>query len=192
MRVGIDFDNTIVSYEGIFYQAALEKQLIPSELPSSKGAIRDYLRSIGQENAWTELQGYIYGARMDLATPYPGVDLFFSKCFQKQIPTFIVSHKTVHPFLGPPYDLHKAAIDWLKKQSFSPPTFFELTLQAKLQRICEQKCTVFIDDLPELLEMSDFPQNIQKILFDPHLLYSPSNAYTYATSWKEICEILKL
>ena len=189
LRIGVDFDNTIVSYEGVFHKVALEKGLIPSEIPSSKGAIRNYLRSVGKEADWTELQGYVYGARMDLALPYLGVDAFFTLCAKKKIPVFIISHKTKHPFLGPSYDLHGAAQEWLQKQPFSHcPAFFELTLQAKLQRISQQECTIFIDDLPELLQEPSFPKQVQKILFDPHRLYSSSTAYEYMTSWAEICE----
>ena len=36
MRIGIDFDNTIVSYDELFYQIAQEKKLIPAELPVNK------------------------------------------------------------------------------------------------------------------------------------------------------------
>lgn len=192
LRIGVDFDNTVVSYEGIFYKAALEKKLIPAELSPLKGAIRDYLFSLDKAKAWTELQGYVYGAKMDSAFPYQGVETFFSRCVKRQIPVFIISHKTEYPFLGPAYDLHKAAKDWLERQTFSPITFFELTPQAKFERIRQQECTVFIDDLPELLQNSAFPPNVHKILFDPHQFHSPSSAYKVATSWDEICQILKV
>ncbi len=194
LRIGIDFDNTIACYDGVFYRAALEKSFIPREIPTSKGAVRDYLRSVGKEEVWTELQGYIYGARMDLAMPYPNFDRFLSLCHAKQIPTFIISHKTRFPFLGPRYDLQRAAKDWLQHQSFPwiPPAFFELTLQEKLQRISKQGCTVFIDDLPELLEENEFPSNVTKILFDPNGLYPKNKTYVHATSWDEIINILNL
>ncbi len=84
LSVGIDFDNTIVSYEGVFYSAALEKELIPPDLPPFKGAIRDYLRAADKEELWTELQGYIYGAKMDTAFPYPGVESFFCSALERK------------------------------------------------------------------------------------------------------------
>jgi hypothetical protein len=31
------------------------------------------LRALGKEDVWTELQGYVYGARMAEAEAYPGV-----------------------------------------------------------------------------------------------------------------------
>lgn len=193
-RIGIDFDNTIASYDEVFYKAALEKNLIPKEIFTAKGSVRDYLRIVSNEDAWTELQGYIYGARMDLAQAYPGVSQFLSRCHAKEIPAFIISHKTLYPFLGPKYDLHMAARNWLNRQPFSwiPPVFFELTLQEKLKRIALQGCTVFIDDLPELLANKDFPSHVQKVLFDPHRLHPQEGNYLYATSWDEISRILQV
>lgn len=192
MRIGIDFDNTIVRYDEAFHAAALEKKLIPPSTPCSKNAVRNYLRKIGNEAAWTELQGYIYGARMDLASSYPGVNQFFSFCRSKNISVFIISHKTKRPFLGPAHDLHDAASNWLKSQNFSwtPPIFFELTLQEKLQRIHKQECTVFIDDLPELLKERDFPSGVRKILFDPYSLQPEENTFESVSSWEQISEIL--
>lgn len=192
--IGIDFDNTIVCYDDVFHKAAMEKKLIPPEVPHYKGAVRDFLRSNGKENLWTELQGYIYGARMDLASQYPGFDEFLSLCHANQIPTFIISHKTLHPFLGPRYNLHEAAKIWLQRQSFpwTPPAFFELTLQDKLKRISQQDCTVFIDDLPEVLSEKAFPQDIRKILFDPNKIHPRNNDYDSVGSWNEVLTILKI
>lgn len=191
-RIGIDFDNTIVCYDDVFHQAAVEKQLIPTTIPASKGVVRDYLRSIGCEKEWTELQGYVYGARMDLATPYPGALHFLEQCRLKQIPTLIISHKTLYPFLGPKYNLHQAAKVWLENQQITSLAFLELTLREKLERIRLQNCSVFIDDLPEVLSEPDFPPGVQKILFDPNRLYRKEENYLYATSWREIAQLLNV
>ena len=154
LRLGIDFDNTIVCYDDVFYKAALEKNLVSNQIKTSKSAVRDYLRSVGKEEEWTELQGYVYGARMELAQPFPGIEGLLSVCRSNNIPTYIISHKTLHPFLGPKYNLHQAAKNWILTQPFLKgiDAFFELTLEDKLRRIALQKCNVFIDDLPELLE----------------------------------------
>jgi hypothetical protein len=69
MLIGIDFDNTIVRYDRLFHHVALEKGLIPASVPASKGDVRDYLRSIGGEQDWIELQGIVYGVRMHEADP---------------------------------------------------------------------------------------------------------------------------
>src|SRR3981189_2049974 len=39
MRIGIDFDNTIACYDGVFHAAALERGLIPSDLGRRKKTV---------------------------------------------------------------------------------------------------------------------------------------------------------
>ncbi|TSA53505.1 MAG: haloacid dehalogenase-like hydrolase, partial [Nitrosomonadaceae bacterium] len=114
MRIGIDFDNTIVSYDALFHKVARERNLVPSSAPVNKVAVRDYLRRIGQEEHWTEMQGYVYGSRMDEALAYEGVADFIRHAMAAGHQIFIVSHKTRYPFLGPQYDLHMAARAWIK------------------------------------------------------------------------------
>ena len=50
IKLGIDFDNTLITYDLLFKKAALEKNLIPINFPESKSLIRNYLREKGQEN----------------------------------------------------------------------------------------------------------------------------------------------
>src|SRR6185437_11131914 len=40
MRIGIDFDNTIACYDGVFHAAALERGLIPKDLARDKNSVR--------------------------------------------------------------------------------------------------------------------------------------------------------
>ena len=184
MRVGVDFDNTIVRYDDLFHRVALERNLIPRDLPADKSAVRDFLRGIGKEDDWTEMQGYVYGERMVTdARPFPGVREFFLRCHDEGIPTCIISHKTHHPYRGERYDLHKAARAWLAHHSFDAEPFFELTKADKLARIGAEKCTHFIDDLPEFLGEPDFPQGVRRILFDPNDRYEVSPPLVKQTSW---------
>jgi FMN phosphatase YigB (HAD superfamily) len=187
IRIGIDFDNTIACYDGVFYQAALEEKIIPSHLSHSKNAVRDYLRAQNQEDSWTRLQGMIYGSRMDLARPFPGFIDFLQACKERSISLYIVSHKTQYPFLGPKHDLHHAARHWIETQAFPwiPPAHFELTLQEKLARIKTLGCTHFIDDLPEVLSEPNFPVSVKKILFDPNNQYIES-PFQQMDSWKKL------
>ena len=199
MRIGIDFDNTIVRYDQAFHRAALEQKLIPPDLPANKSAVRDYLRSEGMEDQWTVLQGYIYGNRMDLASPWEGVKEFMSRCVRAGIPIFIISHKTHHPYQGQKYDLHEAAWNWLTKQGFFDPSvvglerdqaFFELTLKEKLARIGTMGCTHFVDDLPEVLGEEDFPMQAHGILFDPAGIHSQITAVDRRENWGAIADFL--
>lgn len=176
MRIGIDFDNTIVCYDGVFHAAAVERGLISAEPAVDKTGVRNYLRGLGREDAWTELQGYVYGARMSLATIYPGVVEFISAASAAGHTVFVISHKTRAPFLGPRYDLHAAAREFLEARKLvggaegavsSAHVFFELTMDDKIARIVSQQCDVFVDDLPEFLVRNGFPPATRRILFDP-------------------------
>ena len=199
MHIGVDFDNTMVCYDSIFHRASVEKGLIPSEVPVNKSDVRNYLRRIGNENAWTEIQSHVYGSRMSEAVPYPGVLKFFTSCRRESRPVSVISHKTVHPAVGPRYDLQKAALHWLEQQGFfdgakiglpRENVFFEISREAKLERIRASRVTHFIDDLPEVLTAPGFPNDVQRILFDPNELYAKDEKFIHAKSWKEISELL--
>jgi hypothetical protein len=176
MRIGIDFDNTIACYDGVFHAAALERGLIPSGLGYDKNSVRDHLNGAGRNDDFTELQGYIYGARMDLVAPYPGVAGFVSAARKAGHELFVVSHKTRHPLLGPKYDMHAAARGFLSAHGLMGKgalqidpsrVFFELTKEEKIARAAVIGCEIFIDDLPEILTMPGFPDGMRRILFDP-------------------------
>ena len=197
--IGVDFDNTIVCYDEVFGRVAVEQGLVPPHAATSKTAIRDHLRSIGQEDRWTELQGTIYGPRMMDAPPFPGVVEFFVACRAAGIPVAIVSHRTRFPYLGERHDLHAAARDWLARHGFHDPAgiglpvervFFEETKEAKLARIADVGCTHFIDDLPELLAHPLFPTDVRRILFDPHAQHASPAGIDIAPSWPHLRNIL--
>ena len=170
MRLGIDFDNTIARYDGLFQRLAVERGLVEPDFPADKTAIRDHLRATGREDDWTLMQGTAYGPRITDAEPFPGVCDFFRRATDAGLDLRIISHKTRTPYAGPPHDLHAAAGRFLDHHGISPrllPTdrvFLEPTKAAKIARIREQACTHFIDDLPEFLAEPDFP-DIAKLHF---------------------------
>ena len=53
--LGLDFDNTLVKYDRLFYALAIERKLIDKNMPENK-AIRDFLRREGKEEQFTLLQ----------------------------------------------------------------------------------------------------------------------------------------
>lgn len=197
--IGVDFDNTIVRYDDVFGRVALDLGLVPPHAATSKTAVRDHLRAIGQEDRWTELQGIIYGPRMMDAELFPGVAEFFARCREGCRPVAIVSHRTRFPYLGERHDLHAAARDFLARHGFhddrsiglSPDrVFFEETKEAKLARIATVGCSTFIDDLPELLADPRFPGNVRRILFDPGRLHEPPAGVEQAASWADVERLL--
>ena len=193
MHIGLDFDNTIVCYDNLFHKVALEGGWITSDVPASKVSVRNHMVSVGTEVAWTEMQGYVYGARMDEAAVYPGAVDCLQWAYEQGIPVSIVSHKTLHPILGEQYDLHAAARRWIHlnlTNSFGPlvapdQVYFELTKDAKVKRITNIQCTVYVDDLPEILLAPGFCVTTSKILFDPDSHHS-SQPLQRASHWTDV------
>ncbi len=199
MRIGIDFDNTIVCYDQVFHTIALEQELIPPDLPAGKGSVRNFLRRKGMEEEWIHLQGLVYGSRIRESIPFPGVRDFMAECRRRGIDLCVISHKTKRPFRGPLFDLHQAATDWLTYHHFfNPPqeglftlgVYFELTKQGKIDRIRELGCSYFIDDLPEFLAEADFPATVERILFDPGRTEQDDRRFHRAASWAEIGHLI--
>lgn len=194
MLIGIDFDNTIVSYDSLFHKVATEQGVIPADTARNKVAVRDHLRAIGREAVWTEMQGYVYGARMAEAEAYPGVLDFFRWAREADVGLCIVSHKTLHPFIGPKYDLHQAARGWIETHLLDEQgpliapesVFFELTKEAKWSRIGASGSDAFIDDLPEILLAEAFPQGVSRILFDPENHHGSETALLRIADWQGI------
>ncbi len=198
MHVGVDFDNTIVSYDELFWKLARERDLVPEDVPVSKQEVRDHLRATGREDEWTELQGVGYGSRIGEARAFPGVEAFFVACRATGVQVSIISHKTRHPYRGSKVDLQQAARGWLEAHGFfdeagigleARQVHFELTRQAKFARIAAAGCTVFIDDLVEFLGDADFPAGVRRLLFDPQAAYR-GGALERLGSWAEAASLV--
>ncbi|MBI4125632.1 MAG: haloacid dehalogenase-like hydrolase [Deltaproteobacteria bacterium] len=186
MIIGIDFDNTLVDYTGVFHRVAVDLGWIPASVRPDKTSVRDYLRGKGGEELWIELQGLVYGPHIFSAQPFPGATDFLRYCRQKGMDFFIISHKTRFPFLGKKHDLHDYALQWLGRNGIGADrAYFELTKEDKLSRIAGLKSDYFVDDLPEFLTEPRFPAQVQRILFDPHQNHESNPLYQRVASWEE-------
>lgn len=177
MRIGLDFDNTIIGYFDVFLSAAKERGLLGPEVRcASKQAIRDAIRLLPDgEITWQRLQGFVYGRGIREATMYAGVDQFLRRCRAEGHTMFIVSHKTEYGHYDPArVNLREAALGWMTAQGFfhadgygipSDNVYFESTRAEKLRRIALLGCTHFIDDLEEVLSDPGFPPSVARILF---------------------------
>lgn len=192
--IGVDFDNTIVCYDRVFYKAALELHLIPADIPVTKESVRDYLRKTNREDEWTKLQGFVYGMRMNDAELFPGLMDFFQSAKKSGYKICIISHKTKKPYAGPPYDLHTSALNWMESRGFFNPevgaikpenVFLEPTRVDKLKRIETTECRIFIDDLPEFLSEPTFPKNVQRVLFSPGATHLTDDRWHCVQGWSE-------
>ena len=174
IRLGLDFDNTLIRYDELFHKVAREKGLISDSVQPQKNKIRNYLRHKGIENEWTKLQGEVYGNRILEAVAWEGMLEKLSALQERGVELYLISHKTKVPYLGPTYDLHAAALSWLDQEGFfsrrglnwqPEQVFFELTKEEKVQRVQKLSCTHYVDDLPEILEM--LPPSVKGVYFCP-------------------------
>lgn len=197
--LGIDFDNTLVSYDGVFHRVASDQGLIAPDIGRGKDDVRGFLRSAGREDDWTALQGEVYGAQMHLASLHEGAAAAIRKLMASGARIRIISHKTKFPFKGPRYDLHEAARGFLASRGIAggadallelSNVFFELTIEEKLERIASEKCSVFIDDLPEILAHPGFPDHVRPLLFDPQDIHAAHGRLERVRSWRDVERVL--
>lgn len=192
--LGIDFDNTLICYDKLFHQVAIEKGLITHNLPADKTAIRNYLREKEQDEQFTLLQGEVYGLRILEAEPAKGSIETLYKLMERGIDIVLVSHKTEVPYKGPRYNLREGARNWLKQhglhdESGTTPirkVYFENTKKEKIERISKLSCSHFIDDLPEILV--ELGSNIEKLLYKPKGKDYCQDGVTNISAWDMLLE----
>ncbi len=198
IHLGIDFDNTLVIYDEIFYNLALERGFIHKNIQANKVSIREEMILNGKENEFTEMQGEVYGNLIKNAKLQKDLSQTLNFLLKKGIKISIVSHKTKFPIKGKKYDLHQAALNWLKTNNFFEENFigielenvfFEETIDQKIQRIKDINCTHFIDDLEKVLEKLD--NGIIKILFTKKNFKTSENKnFLTLNNWNEIYDII--
>lgn len=199
MILGIDFDNTIINYDEIFYTEARERGLIQPSHKRDKKNIRDAIRKIPNgEIEWQKLQACVYGEGIKGAKLVEGVKSFLQACHDQKIKVYIISHKTRYSALDPKQiDLRQAAVEWMERNDFfvkkglglsAHQLFFESTRGEKISRIKNLQCTHFIDDLEETFLEESFPQNVEQILYRPSGGRSASENIKMFHSWDQIYE----
>ena len=195
LRIGIDFDNTIITYDDVFRGAAKQHRLIDRDFSGSKQAVRDAIRLLPDgELAWQHLQGQVYGKGIGGAKVVAGVETFLRRCRTEGCVVAIVSHKTEYGHFDPDrVNLRTAALDWMAAQGLldgdlgiaRADVYFESTRAEKLRRIAALSLTHFIDDLPEVLTDPDFPPNVERILFADND-QPASSSYSGCSTWRDI------
>ena len=168
IKIGIDFDNTIVCYDDIFHSAALAKGYIKNDvLPQKKNNKRYYTKKFRRSflaetsirNLWTKIIE---------AKPFVGVIDFILDLLKLGFDVYIISHKSQYASIdkAKSKDLIAAARNWLDKyfffnlnaKSFPKNNIFEPSRIMKIQRISSLGCNIFIDDLLETFLDKNFPE----------------------------------
>lgn len=198
IRLGTDFDNTIVSYEHVFPRATKALGIdVPDEI-EGKPELRRFLRGLPDgEILWQKVQAEVYGRRMCEAEMETGFREAMQRCRAEGVPVVVVSHKTRFAAQDPDTDLHKASLQWMESNHFFNPdglgfgrqdVYFEPTRKEKVRRIGSLGCTHFVDDLPEVFLNSDFPEGVARILYGQGMERNAD--IDPASDWSEIASIL--
>ena len=203
MRIGLDFDNTIIRYDGVFRQAAIERGLLSAEFNGTKHLVRNAIRLLPDgESRWQALQGYVYGQGIQGATLFAGLSEFLRRARAQDATILVVSHKTEYGHFDPArVNLRQAAMRWMEKQAFFTKEGFSLapdnvyfasTRAEKLGYIRDLKCDVFVDDLEEVLADPHFPKLVRRILFSEDAQPADDLPYEICRDWASIQEIVFL
>jgi len=199
MIIGIDFDNTIIDYNNLFYEVGLSLGVLPNNADCNKKIIREYLIENEREQDWIKIQGLVYGKYIRTAKVMEGFFSFFDHCYGMGWKIYIISHKTRDSIVGEKFNLHTSALNWLEKNRIFGTdirgavvgVFFEATRSEKIFRINQLGCDIMIDDLAEVLLHPDLSSDIIKILYDP-LAENPSNReYFTACRWDQVYGIIE-
>ena len=202
MRIGIDLDNTIIDYSGVFHRAAVECGWIDGgRVASDKNSVKEYFLARDEEHRWTELQGIVYGKTIAHAKAYSQVVECLKHWLSNGHQLFIISHKTRYPIIGDKLDFHLAALNWLDEnffchldsEKFTPQQVsFNPTIDAKVNSIAHHDCDVFIDDLEKIFSHQDFPANTRKILFSPNRVQQIASDVIQIDSWQALFQMESL
>ena len=196
---GVDFDNTLVSYDKLLIAVARERGLIRSDVLETKRNLRDHIRQLQDgEVEWQKCQALLYGPRIREATLIDGVAEFFKLCRENGVKIYIVSHKTEFArYDTTRTNLRTAALHWMASNGFfdrhrlgltASDVFFAQTRREKIERIVALGCTDFVDDLEETFLEDTFPPNITRILYEPGRLSLPPPGVLWMRTWREISE----
>lgn len=200
MKVGIDFDNTLVSYDDVFLRAAIERELLPQRFTGDKTTVRDSIRLAAGDATWAKLQAEVYGRRMVEAVMIDGASDFVRACRKHGAEVYIVSHKSRTAAADPDgADLHVAASAWMERNGFfrddglaftRGDIFFEPTREAKCRRIAELGCSHFIDDLEEVFREPGFPPAVERFLLHRGQSPLPQGPFTALANWDAVQNVV--
>lgn len=199
IEVGLDFDNTIVNYDGVFHWAAFDQGLLKGQCETTKNAIKSSLINDQREDDWTWLQGYVYGTCMHKADLYPAaLDVIKWIVDSENMNVRIISQKTMYPFAGPKHNLREAAREFISQKlqiggnQLIPDDRIEFfdTIDEKVEAIGHHKCDIYIDDLPKIVTHEKFPSSALGVLFAPDAKVENNVGYKSVSTWLEFKEIL--
>lgn len=191
MRIGLDFDNTIVCYDNAIEMLSYSVQGLPLDVERTKEGIKSHFMKEGQGESWTVFQGELYGPGMRYAKPYPDALDCIKTWIEEGHHVEVISHRSRKPYAGTAHDLHSAAKAWIEAnlEQVIPhgqlaARFYEKK-EDKIKAIAQSRCDYFVDDLVEIANDPMLSGLSGMILFDPNEKHD-GVGITRVTRWKDI------
>ena len=187
MRIGIDFDNTIINYHHVFHTLACEFSYISADTPKDKVQVKQaIIAHYGNDIRWQELQSIAYGKAIFQAEPFEGVLVALASLKAQGHELFIVSHKSVTSHYDPTVNLREYALDWLTKNFIvnealiqETSLFFLDNIEDKISTIRSLELDLFIDDLDLVLLHPSFPKKTIPIGFGDNKLSNAERCHNW-------------
>jgi hypothetical protein len=179
-RIGFDLDNTLIDYAPAFPEI-LEQHGLDPQL--SRDEVRQLLQSTdGNDFVWQEIQSKIYTIGLKKAQIARGALECISFLQESKCEVFVVSHKTktTQPRFGG-VELHSLVHNWLENSEIpinfeiNQNLYFRDSLEAKVQQIQTLKLDLFVDDLHEVVNHSNFPRKTLGWHYTPGKLNQDKN-----------------
>lgn len=178
LRIGVDFDNTLIRYDEVFRGLAVARGWLPAKAPASKDAVKKrLLGEDGNDLRWQALQALAYGPRISKARAFDGFRSFLDAAIERGDEVFIVSHKSERSHFDTSVELRSSALRWLRdnrvvenghpdpKRIPAKRVLFAATRDEKVAAIADLKLDLFVDDLREVLDHPRFPKSTVRFHF---------------------------
>jgi hypothetical protein len=197
-HIGLDLDNTIISYDESFVEVGTELGMLPAGTSlTTKDEVKIHLCSRDHGvRTWMELQGQVYGRYIERARLFPGVAECLRHVGRLGGRISIVSHKTRYGhFDAAQVNLWDAAFGWMTDRRFFDLDGFGLdrddvhfceTREDKIDVIGEIGCDAYVDDLLEVLLAPNFPSRVERIWFAADKIAAEDDTLKPHRNWAEI------
>ena len=199
MKIGVDFDNTIVSYQESIKELADKFLDLPADISKTKQDVKGFLQAKGRNDLWTSFQGHLYGPGMRYAKPYEGCLEALSSLIKDGHEVRIISHRSRFPYAGEKYDLHGYASEWIERELACAGLLdtikrenisFHESKEQKIGMIIKTGVEIFIDDLLSILNDEQLGNGIRKFHFCPEGNASSGDLIT-VSRWSEVPLLVK-
>ena len=157
-------DNTLINYDRAAARWAQANQL--EQIHSVESLKKCYREKGNYSSDWLSVQEWLYTEGLNFADLTDGAVDILNSLQSYGFRVVIISHKSRFSAKSS-LDLHSPVIDWLARAlaevdfSIESSTFLEEDRKKKISRIRKERLAYFTDDLLDVFQEPDFPQEVR-------------------------------